>query len=88
MADLAEQSMFMNLITDDEGDLLIMALANARGARAFTQDEAQKLLEWARQVRMEAAMLRIVLKGAAYCDIDEQGEFVLVGLVDTQDPAA
>jgi hypothetical protein len=52
MADLAEQYMFMNLITDDEGDLLIMALANARGARAFTQDEAQKLLKWARQVRI------------------------------------
>ena len=45
-----------------------------------TPGEAQKLLEWARQVRMEAAMLRIVLNGAAYCDIDEQGEFVLVGL--------
>ena len=39
-------------------------------------------------LRMEAAMLRIVLNGAAYCDIDEQGEFVLVGLVDMQDPAA
>jgi hypothetical protein len=37
---------------------------------------------------MEAAMLRIVLNGAADCDIDVQGEFVLVGLVDTQDPAA
>jgi hypothetical protein len=53
-----------------------------------TPGEWQKLLAWARQVRMEAAMLRIVLNGAAYCDIDEQGEFVLVGLVDTQDPAA
>lgn len=67
-----------SLLSPQEIERLILALATARNSRHFTTEEAAALVEWARTIRFWNSALNLVLDGAALFDIDEHGEPVLV----------
>jgi hypothetical protein len=49
------------LLSKIEREQLVIALAN--GQKQFTQEEAQKVVDWAFGVRVESAALDLVLEG-------------------------
>lgn len=58
-------------LTEQEADALVMAFAEERGGQGFTEKEAQRLIDWAHHVRLDAILLQIVLKGGMNIDIRE-----------------
>jgi hypothetical protein len=42
---------------------VLHALARGTGSRGFTKSEAQALLDWAESVRVDAAILRLIVDG-------------------------
>jgi len=51
------------ILTTDEQRTLLWALAQGRGARAFTEDDYRKLIDWAGITRVSAATLDLILSG-------------------------
>lgn len=67
----------VEFLDESEVDTLVMALATGVGRRGFTEDEASRLLEWANGVRLDQAILRVVLDGELVVSIDDgSGEFL------------
>lgn len=64
------------LMTSEELDAIIMALARGRGDDGFTEEEAIAVIRWAELIRVGEAMLQNVLEG--FCDIDWQNDDVLL----------
>ena len=56
------------LLTTAEVEHLILSLANARGDEGFDEQEALEVIRWAEGVRVDTAMLDLVLKGL--CDVN------------------
>lgn len=52
-----------SLVSDDEIQSLILALAESRKDSVFTEQEAQRLVHWAESVRLESSLLDLVLEG-------------------------
>jgi hypothetical protein len=50
-------------LTETEAVAVLHALARGTGSRGFTTSEAQALLDWAESVRVDAAILRLILDG-------------------------
>lgn len=65
----------VGLFTETEAEALIMAFAEQRGGDGVTEEEAQRLIDWAEHVRIDVILLGMVLKGAIGIDIRE-GEIV------------
>lgn len=66
------------LFTEDEYQSLIMALANGRGEKGFTEAEAVKLSKWAWRIRFDHGLLGLILKGKVLViDLKDDGEPVL-----------
>ena len=63
-------------VTPAEVRLLIQALERARGGLDFAREEAERVVEWAEQVRIEDALLRTVLRGDVVVDVREDGELI------------
>ncbi len=53
------------LFTDSEYEFIIASLAMSRGDRGFTEDEAEALLKWCDMVRINQALVDLLLKGLA-----------------------
>ena len=79
-----DQALMAGLLTEQEMEQLISVIAEARGERGFTEQEAQDLITWARWVRFWHASLNLALKGEALLDIDAEGEAVLVARPEQQ----
>ena len=76
----------IDLLTEREKERVILALAHARetsGKRPFTAKRAAKALSWANRVRLEAAMLNLVLKGVMSVDVGP-GDRVIWALIDEE----
>ena len=52
------------LINNEESMLLIMSLAVNRGEDGFSEDEAEKILQWANDAKLNFALLELALEGA------------------------
>lgn len=63
-------------LSDREAQRLIMALARTRGDRGFTEADAQKLVEWATNARLDATMLDMVLAGVVRVDLRDDGKVI------------
>lgn len=63
-------------LTEQEAEALVMAFAEERGGEDFTEEEADKLLDWAVNARLDVILLQMVLKGLIGIDIDVEGEIV------------
>lgn len=63
-------------LTDDEVTRLVRALAEARRDRWFTEEEAEKVLDWGNRVRINQALLSLVLSGEVLVDVNEEGDLV------------
>lgn len=50
-------------LSQQECDTLILSLAAARGDAGFTQEDAEAVVNWARQVRFDAGLLEAILAG-------------------------
>lgn len=55
----------------EEAESLVMAFAEERGGRGFTEEEASVILDWAINARLDAILLQIVLKGGMNIDLRE-----------------
>lgn len=67
------------ILTEEEEDALIIALAEERAKQpdgSFNEAEARKVLEWAANVKVNGAMLMLVLKGEVLIDVRD-GEIVI-----------
>lgn len=68
-------------LTDDEIEALSLAVIRgheeARG-RGATEDEIAAVVRWAEDVRVEAALLRLILSGEVVVTaVDDDGDFTL-----------
>lgn len=59
------------LLSDDECEALILALARGRHPESFCEADAEVLLDWANQARWHAKTLRQVLAGEVRVDVRE-----------------
>lgn len=64
------------VLSDQEVENIVMALA--RGQARFTEKEAEKVVDWAIDLRVGEAMLQLVLQGRCALLIDQAGEVNLV----------
>lgn len=55
--------------TDDERDRLIMALAHGSAPGGFTAEDAKRVMDWAYEAAVAAALLRLVLSDRVYLKI-------------------
>lgn len=51
------------VLTQAEVNRLCLSLAVASGTDGFSEETAERLVDWAAHVRMDAALLELVLKG-------------------------
>jgi hypothetical protein len=51
----------MEVLTDQEIDSLVMALAN--GQETFTETDAKIAIDWAHKIKVDAVLLGMVFKG-------------------------
>ena len=49
------------ILSDKEAKALILAFAHGRGDKGIAEDETQKLIDWAEDVRMQSAILKLIL---------------------------
>ena len=64
------------LFTDEQEEALVMALA--RGKETLTEDEAQKVFDWASRVTMEAAMLDMIFSGRlVITEVKDDGDLMI-----------
>jgi hypothetical protein len=70
------------ILSQEDVETLIMALAIHRGEEGFTEEEASNLIRWAMKVRIGEGILGLVLKGFAWIDdpTGEFGEAFIIGL--------
>ena len=59
----------MELLTETEEERLIMNLAYSREGSYFTEEEGARVIEWARQVRTDGALLELALDGKAWIEV-------------------
>lgn len=64
-----------DVLTQQEADDLLLSFLESRGGTPITEEEAQKLLDWATHARLDVLLLGLVLKGRIGVDIRE-GEVV------------
>lgn len=50
-------------LTEDEVDRILLCLAVEAGDTGFTEEDAEKILDWAHSVRIGSAMLKLALDG-------------------------
>lgn len=70
-------------LTGAEYSRLIISLADSRRGKGFTEQDAIKVIQWARQVRIDESLLNLVLQGAAdidWSDEDNAPEFKITDL--------
>jgi hypothetical protein len=66
------------MLTDEQAQTLILSLADARGDKGFTEEEANSVCEWAVGVMTETALLEAILMGDMNIDIvDDEPVFGL-----------
>jgi len=53
----------MKFITEQETEILVLALAGGREGRTFTQEEAMKVIQWAENIRIDMGILETILNG-------------------------
>ena|SRR6266567_6349015 len=70
--ELIENACKNPLLSDNEGQRLVMSLAYSRKDKAFTEKEAFKLVKWAESVRIDNILLDIVLNGKASVDVESE----------------
>lgn len=63
-------------LSDEETEKLILSLASARGNKGFTEADAQKIVDWANEMRIGEAALANVLDGLLTVDVREDGEIM------------
>lgn len=64
-------------LTATEMNRLLALLSRRRGARGYTTDEAEVLLDWANQVRWGENLLRHVLSGEVGVDVREGAPYFI-----------
>jgi DNA-binding response OmpR family regulator len=62
-------------LSPDEAESLILAFLETRGGEIVTEDEAERVLDWAEHARLDVILLDMVLRGAIGIDVRE-GEIV------------
>jgi hypothetical protein len=66
------------ILTEDEVEKVILALAAARGEESFTEEEVFELVKWAEKVRIEESLLSLLLDGLVNIDLrDGEPVFML-----------
>jgi hypothetical protein len=72
------------VLTSEEIETLILALAVKRGNDGFTEEEAVNFIRWAERQRIGESLLGLLLKGYIWIDDAEGifGEEVIIGLTD------
>ena len=66
--------MSVRILSNNEAKALILAFAHGRGDKGFAEDETQKLIDWAEDVRMQSAILKLILTGKLFvADIETDG---------------
>lgn len=62
-----------DILTEEEQDRLVLALALTRGHKGVTESEANEAIQWAYRVRIGAVLLELVLEGKTVLDIERPG---------------
>lgn len=72
------------VLSDDEIDTLVMSLAKSqsRAGTHFTTQEAEKVVEWATQARVDSGLLHNVLSGRVLVGVDRDSDELVFGLSD------
>jgi hypothetical protein len=73
-------------LTDDETMTLIMSLGRSRGEKGFHERESTSVIEWAQGVRLNAALLDLVLKGELLIGYDAEAGYPTFRAPDGQGP--
>lgn len=63
------------ILNDDEIEKLGMQLLKGQGSE-FSESDFKKTLDWAVQVRIDTALLSLVLRGLIVLKINEKGEII------------
>jgi len=50
-------------LTEQEVEILVLALAGGREGKTFTQEEAKKVIRWAEDIRIDMGILGSILNG-------------------------
>ena len=61
-----------DILTDEQIETLIMQLA--KGQREFTEEQAGKVLDWAKKTLVNYALLELILKSKMKITVAENGE--------------
>jgi len=73
------------LLTAEQLSAIIIALANARGDKGFTEEELIKLVHWCELQIIGESIVSMMLKGYVYID-DPTGEFTGDTVITTLTP--
>jgi hypothetical protein len=60
---IGDNTMSQELLTDQEVQSLIRALAEGREGKGFTEEEVNFVLQWARKIRIGQTMLELIFTG-------------------------
>ena len=66
--------MYRQILTDDEEDKLITALA--RGQETFTEEDGAIVLNWARHTRLDSCLLDFVLQEKLLVSLNKDKELI------------
>lgn len=76
-------------LTEEEAEALLLAFMEERGGEGFTEEEAERILDWAEHARLDVILLQMVLKGVVGIDIKDdeivftsKGEILPAGPLD------
>jgi hypothetical protein len=64
----------IELFNDNEGRVLVMALAVGQRDLGLTEYEVDVVFNWARKARLDATLLELVLDGSVVLSIDDNEE--------------
>lgn len=58
-----------NILTENEAALIVLAVAH--GMDTFTMEDGERVLDWARDARLDATLLEMVLDGKMAIDVKD-----------------
>lgn len=66
---------FIDMLTDDQTQGLILSLADARQEKGFEEEEAMQIVKWATETVINKSLFDNIMNGDIYVDIKD-GEIV------------
>lgn len=65
-----------SLFSDEEYQVLILALIEGQGARGATTQQIRDFLRWCREAVVNAALVDLIISGHTGVGINDKGEYI------------